>query len=219
MYAANGTFPLAYNVVTLDNVKVPSSIISTGHECLLIPAAFLAWWYWTKRTTRRVVRGVLTYARGGTPTAIDCTSLGRSEDSICSNRADHASPIQAKSIDESQNSLFDLPENSLKDSSSPTFRFIRWLKGTKGSRIRHKVHVATRQNLRGPDLATSIPSPVSSEMSMDFGGSPQFSSTYEEIMAVELCSLEESSAPHPSSNPPGRLVCISVETVPDGEVV
>jgi hypothetical protein len=40
----------------------PPPIITITHECLLIPVAFGLWWYWTKRTARKVYKSLLRIA-------------------------------------------------------------------------------------------------------------------------------------------------------------
>jgi hypothetical protein len=230
---ANATFPrLSHNITLNDMRDLPPPIVVTAHGCLLIPAAFFAWWYWTKRTTRRLVRGLLTYARGGAPMTVDRTTLGMTEASILSNPFDHTTSLQSKTTDQSHDPDIGLPEDSSSDSST-TFRFIRWLKGTKSSRVRHKVRTATRQNLHSPDLGRSKLTPNPSEMitadhartlevrpteSMVFANTGHYDNTYEDIMAVELCSLDESNPLHPSIQQ-GKTVVIHVETIPYGETV
>jgi hypothetical protein len=226
--AANASFPPLSHHFTFDTViGYPPPVIMTAQSCLLIPAAFIAWWYWTKRTTKRMFRGFLTFARGKAPASVDITALGMSEDSVFSNPVDHAAPSPSSATTDEYQDLYDgLTDASLSDSST-TFRFIRWLKGTKSSRVRHKVRTATRKNLRGspiPPVSDATdhaqnPNPLPTDAKVSGNAIPLNSATYEDIVAVELCSLEESSTVHLPSKGPERAVRVTVETIPFGEYV
>jgi hypothetical protein len=153
---------------------------------------------------------------------VDQTALGMSEDSVFSNPT--ASSPSTAATEECPDPFFGLHEDSTSDKST-TFRFIRWLKGTKSSRVRYKARAKTR-NLRGtPNPSDGIDdrtrnqntlqtdSVVSSDAKIING------TTYENIMAVELCSLEHSGIPHLQSKGSEKRVNITIETETGVETV
>ena len=132
----------ALNHVYVDH---PSPVIA--HGCLLIPVAFGFWWYWTKRTVRRVFRGLLTYTSNAEcmgPTAAKPTE-----------NAYYKSDHRASSSNADQfHSWEDVMHQERQDDN--TSRFVRWFhgSGTRNSRARRRVHAATLHNLRdGPSLS------------------------------------------------------------------
>jgi hypothetical protein len=209
--AANASFsPLSRNVNLKPMIGTHSPpVIMTAHGCLLIPAAFFAWWYWTKHTTRRVVRGVLTFARGRAPTSVDQTALGMSEDSVFSNPT--ASSPSTAATEECPDPFFGLHEHSTSDSST-TFRFIRWLKGTKSSRLRYKARAKTRNLHSAPNPSVdTVDRPRNQNTLQADSAVSGDATTYENIMAVELCSLEDSGTPHLQSKGSEKRVNITIE--------
>ena len=143
-------------------------IVTIGYGCLLIPAIFLAWWYWTKRTARRVVHGVITFThrdRSSTsPPAspFDATTL------ICSGDDDvdrgpyfhgcttHASSPKSQQPNESTD-YYQSWDDSLPKGKK--FRFVHWMNRTKTSRTRQTVHTTTLHNLRNNTIEETVMSP------------------------------------------------------------
>ena len=137
-----------------------NDIIIIGHGCLIIPALFLAWWYWTKRTARRVVHGVITFTHRGRSCSstspenpIDAITICNGDDDTgpyfngCAGQPSSPQSTQTNESSSYYRSWDDvLPEGSSSDSSTH-FRFINWMKRTKTSRTRRSVKTTTLHNL------------------------------------------------------------------------
>lgn len=52
--------PLPLHRFPSDSMEQPSENIEIAESCLFIPIALAAWWYWTKKVTKNVVREVIT---------------------------------------------------------------------------------------------------------------------------------------------------------------
>lgn len=136
----------------------PTPVIT--HGCLLIPFAFMVWWYWTKRTVRRVVRGLLTSAGNNDA----CTGPAASTNSPTSAAATgHSFSNTSSDPNREKASAFDDADqfNSWEDvihQEDSTLRFVRWFEGKDaGSTIaRRRVHAATLNNLRGGPSTSPI---------------------------------------------------------------
>ena len=137
--------------------------IYIGHGCLLIPAIFLVWWYWTKRTARRVVHGVITFThRGRSSSSMSTSDPLDTTPTICNGDDDidvgsyfngcTAQPSSSASQNPNVSSSYyrswedAQPERSSSDSTT-NFRFIDWMKRTKSSRTRQAVQTTTLSNL------------------------------------------------------------------------
>jgi hypothetical protein len=127
----------------------PHTPLMIGYGCLLIPAVFLIWWYWTKRTARRVVSKVITFSHRGSSSPSDDVST-----TICNCEHDdnptspyyssytstspQSEPYHYKSWDDDV-----MPEGSSSNKNN-AFRFFHWMKrngtNSKTSRTRPKVY-------------------------------------------------------------------------------
>jgi len=132
--------------------KVHSKLINTSaeppeiriaHGCLLIPAIFVFWWYWTKRAARRAMRGLLTNA-----------GANHTKDET----AEDDGPIGAASADTDVfNSWDEVIEHDRQDKS---LNFVQWFNGRRG-RERRRLEAVTRRTLAERERSTAIV-PVSS---------------------------------------------------------
>jgi hypothetical protein len=133
--------------------------IYIGHGCLIIPAIFLVWWYWTKRTARRVVHDVITFTHRARSSSSMSTHTPMDATTICNDNGNvdigpyfngcttHASSTTSHLPNESSQNYRSwedtLPKGSSSDDTT-TFRFIHWMKRTKTSRTRqttlHNLH-------------------------------------------------------------------------------
>lgn len=166
--------PINWNIVSLtqqqpqvehrDLLQHHRHAVTIGHGCLLIPAIFLVWWYWTKRTARRVVHGVITFThRGRSSSSSSSHAQFDTTTTICSGEdnvnvgpcfhgcAVHASSPESHHRNESSHDYRScddtLPNGSSSDSGSK-FRFIDWMKQrTKTSRTKQTVRTTTLHNL------------------------------------------------------------------------
>lgn len=158
--ATRGTAPLKNDAVVLMNHNKP---IYIGHGCLIIPAIFLVWWYWTKRTARRVVHGVITFTHRSrssssmsTPAPMEAITICNDGDNIdvgqyfseCTTQASSTakSNLPNESSHYYQSWEDTLPKGSSSDDTTK-FRFIHWMKRTKTSRTRQAVRTTTLHNL------------------------------------------------------------------------
>ena len=133
--------------------KVDSSFIIYGsaeppeiriaHGCLLIPAVFVFWWYWTQRAARRTMRGLLT--RAGANNTHDEKGEDESVGVVATDR-------------DVFNSWDEVVEHDRQDKS---VTFVRWIKGRKG-RERRRLKQVTRRTLAERDHAVSNLSTASS---------------------------------------------------------
>jgi hypothetical protein len=163
--AVRGTAPLENDAVVLMN---HNKAIYIGHGCLIIPAIFLVWWYWTKRTARRVVHGVITFTHRSrssssmsTPAPMDSITICSDGDNVDVSQyvngcTTHASSTTTSHLPNESSHYYRSWEDTLpKESSSDDtakFRFIHWMKRTKTSRTRQTVRTTTLQNLHNNDI-------------------------------------------------------------------
>jgi hypothetical protein len=124
-------------------------LVNIGYGCLLIPAIFLVWWYWTKRTARRVAHGVITFTHRGrsstrsTPSPLDPTTTIYSGDDDGDRDPQkyttYASSSESHQPNESCGYYRSWDDTLPKEKK---FRFIPWMKRTKTSRTRQTVYTS-----------------------------------------------------------------------------
>lgn len=137
----------------------------TAHGCLLIPFAFGFWWYWTKRTARRMVSGLLTYT--GNPEFKRSSSVAEPTENDMYRRSEWNKSDELSSPTSDADMFYSWDD--VIDQESPddnTLRFVRWFKSneTKVSSARRRVHAATLNNLRrGPSVDPVLSMSQSSE--------------------------------------------------------
>jgi hypothetical protein len=117
---------------------------SIAHSCLLIPVGLVFWWYWTKRTARRLLRGMLphstTTACGSVPEDYQCHHPEGEDDNPNSTFACSATSPRSDQFQSWEDVVDQEPQDR-------KLRFVRWFKG-KHYTARSRLKVISNQTIR-----------------------------------------------------------------------